>query len=216
MVMVCKIDKKICIVGTGEFAREILCCLIDILSAQSETTKNNVVFLDHEGICDQREMMRVPVIKSKDFNPKDYRVVVAISNPQFRKLVVSQLPKATEYISLIHPTAVLSEWVEIGAGSIITAGCILTCNIKLGAHTQLNLLTTVGHDCHLGDYFTTAPSANISGNCNIGEAVYFGTGASVKQGVTICAHVTIGMGGVVLSHITRSGTYVGVPVRKIS
>ena len=209
------LDKKICIVGTGEFARETLCCLIDILSAQSETTKGNVVFLDHEGICDKREIMRVPVIKSKDFNPENYRVVVAIADPKSRKLVVSQLPKTTEYITLVHPTVVMSEWVEIGDGSIITTGCILTCNIKLGVHTQLNLLTTVGHDCQLGDYFTTAPSVNISGSCTIKEAVYFGTGASVKQGVNICGNVTIGMGGVVLNHITRSGTYVGVPVQKL-
>ena len=39
---------------------------------------------------------------------------------------------------------------EIGAGSIITAGCIITTNIKIGKHSHLNLHTTIGHDCELG------------------------------------------------------------------
>ena len=67
----------------------------------------------------------------------------------------------------------------------------------------------------MGDFFTTAPSANISGNCNFGDCVYFGTNSAVRQGVKICDNVTIGMGGVVVKDITEEGVYIGNPLKKL-
>ena len=61
--------------------------------------------------------------------------------------------------------------IKIGEGSIICAGTILTTNLVFGKFTQLNLLTTIGHDTILGDFCTTGPGVNISGNCNIGNNV---------------------------------------------
>ena len=43
---------------------------------------------------------------------------------------------------------------------------------------------------------------SISGNCTFGEKI-FGTNSSVRQGVSICNDVTIGMGGVVVKNISR-------------
>jgi UDP-3-O-[3-hydroxymyristoyl] glucosamine N-acyltransferase len=107
------------------------------------------------------------------------------------------------------------EETEIGKGSIITMGSIVTCNVAIGDHSQLNLHTTIGHDCRIGHYFTTAPGAHISGECEIGHNVYFGTNASVRQGVRICDDVTIGMGGVVVKDIVEAGVYIGNPLRKL-
>jgi acetyltransferase-like isoleucine patch superfamily enzyme len=45
--------------------------------------------------------------------------------------------------------------------------------------------------------------------------VYFGTNSSVRQGITICQDVVIGMGGVVVKNITESGIYVGNPATKL-
>lgn len=92
----------------------------------------------------------------------------------------------------------------------------MTCNIKIGKHAHLNLHTTIGHDCIIGDYFTTAPATNISGNCEFGECVYFGTNSSVRQGIKICDNVTIGMGGIVVKNINEEGVYIGNPVKKLN
>src|SRR5690606_21067889 len=119
------------------------------------------------------------------------------------------------YATLIHPSAIIMDDVEIAEGSIITAGCILTCNIRIGRHAHLNLHTTVGHDCRIGDYFTTAPGAHISGECEIGNCVYFGTNASVRQGIKITDETTIGMGGVVVKNIDDKGVYIGNPLKKL-
>ena len=67
----------------------------------------------------------------------------------------------------------------------------------------------------IGDFFTTAPGVQISGNCIIGDMVYFGTHSSIKQKIQICDNVTIGLNAGVVKDIMYSGTYVGVPAKQI-
>lgn len=210
-----EIDSKICIVGTGGFSRETLCCLIDSLKETDYKIQDVACFMELDEFYRDEKVNGIRVIPESKFNPGEYVVLVAIGDPQIRKKIVEKLPPRTRYASVIHPSVVISEWVEIGEGSIITAGCIVTCNIKLGKHTQLNLHTTLGHDCIAGDYFTTAPGTNISGRCTFGECVYFGTNSSIKQGISITDNVTIGMGGIVTKNIIEEGVYIGSPVKKL-
>ncbi|WP_395341848.1 acetyltransferase [Ningiella sp. W23] len=207
--------KKFCIVGTSGFGRETLTCLIDVMSNTALKIEDAVVFLDEDGSCEESTLMGIPVIKKNEFVPQSFKVVVAIGDPKTRKKVVEALPPETEFTSIVHPSAVISQWVEVGQGSIITAGAVLTCNINIGKHAHINLHTTIGHDCTIGDYFTTAPATNISGNCEFGDYVYLGTNSSVRQGIKICNDVTIGMGGIVVKNIDEEGVYIGNPVSKL-
>jgi len=151
------------------------------------------------------------------FDPNEYEVLVAIANSVDRYNVVNRLPEETKYFSFIHPSCIiLDNNIEIGEGSIVCAGSILTTNIKIGKHTHLNLQTTIGHDCIIGDFFTTAPGAKVSGNCDIGNCVYLGTNSSIREKISICDNVTIGLNSGVLKNIEEKGTYVGCPVKKIN
>ena len=207
--------KKICIVGVGGFAREVLCCLIDAIAGTGQKIQDVACFMVDKEYFKESKIMGVDVILQEDFEPSKYDVVVAIGDPALRRGKVAKMPPETTYTRIIHPSAIMSEWVEIGEGSIVTAGTILTCNIKIGKHAHLNLHTTVGHDCKMGDFFTSAPGANISGNCTFGECVYFGTNAAIREKVTVCDDVTIGMGGIVVKSIAEPGIYVGNPLRKL-
>lgn len=207
--------KKICILGAGGFGREVLCCLIDALSGTSSRIEDVACFMVGDDHFKEQKIMGIQVIPLSQFDPSLYKVVVAIGDPATRKKVVESLPSQTTYTTIVHPSAVISRWVKIGEGSIITAGTILTCNITIGKHAHLNLHSTIGHDCIIGDYFTTAPAANVSGNCHLGDCVYFGTNSSVRQGVKICDNVTIGMGAVVLKDISEAGVYIGNPLKKL-
>ncbi|AMM51677.1 hypothetical protein TH61_11485 [Rufibacter sp. DG15C] len=207
--------KKICIVGTGGFGREVLCCLIDSISAKNLKIEDVACFMVNDEFYNEPRILGIEVIPESKFNPVLYDVVVAVGDPLARKKIVENLPSSTTYATIIHPSAVISQWVEIGEGSVVTAGTILTCNIRIGKHAHLNLNTTIGHDCEIGNYFTTAPAANISGNCEFGDCVYFGTKTAVKQGIKICENVTIGMGGVVVKDIIEAGVYIGNPVKKL-
>jgi len=206
-------EKKYCIYGSGGFATESLLCLKDQYSFSNSELRDRVVFMVDDQFYNKDTIMGISVIKKSSFVANEYELVVCVGNPLKRKLMVKSLPIDTEYTTIIHPSAILSEWVRIGIGSVITAGTILTCNIEIGKHSQLNLNTTVGHDCILGDSLTTAPGVNISGRCQIDEGVYIGTGAGIRENTTICSNTVIGMGAYVVKNITVPGTYVGTPAR---
>lgn len=194
---------KKAIIGAGGFAREVKAQIGD------PTLK---CFVDDEYYKENQDN----ILPLSQFNTNEYEVVVAIGDSKDRFDMIQKLPKDTKYFTYIHPsTIILGNDVEIGKGSIICAGCILTTNIKIGDHSHLNLQTTIGHDCEIGDYFTTAPGANISGNCKIYSMVYIGTNASVKQRISIHSLATIGSNAAVVKSIEDSGVYVGIPAKKL-
>ena len=168
-----------------------------------------VFFVDDQYVTDKT----LPISK---FNHQEYEVIIAIGDPITREKIFKKLPKETKYFTFIHPTSlIMDKTIEIGEGSFIGAYSILTTNIKIGKHSILNRFCQIGHDTQCSDYLTMMPGSVISGNCTIGDRVYFGTNSSVREKITICDDVTIGLNGGVVKTINESGTYVGVPVKKI-
>jgi len=203
-------NDAVAIFGTGGFAREVACILHDLGRGD-----RIVAFHEPDETHKARELLGVAVQPQSAFDPAKHRAVVGIGNPALRQKVVRELPDGTVFDTLIHPTVVISQWVEVGAGSVICAGCILTCQISIGEHCHLNLNSTVGHDCTFGDFCTVAPGTNVSGNCEFGNRVDVGTQASFRQHVRICDDAVIGMGTVVVKDIVEAGTYLGVPAKKV-
>jgi sugar O-acyltransferase (sialic acid O-acetyltransferase NeuD family) len=151
-----------------------------------------------------------------EFNPEEYTLMVAVADSQDRYDIVNRLPKETKYFTFIHPTVqIMDDNIEIGEGSFLGAYSILTTNIKIGKHSILNRGNQIGHDCNIGDYFSAMPVAIVSGNVNIGNIVYMGNNSSIREKITICDNVTIGLNGGVVKNINEEGVYGGVPVKKI-
>jgi sugar O-acyltransferase (sialic acid O-acetyltransferase NeuD family) len=197
---------KKAIIGAGGFAREVYWSLPLIYRMDAK-------FFVNDEYWDNSDPLILPI---SQFDFEEYEVVVAIGNPKARFDVIQKLPKQTKYFTHIHPSVeILDPNIEIGEGSILCAGCILTTNIKIGKHAHLNLHTTVGHDCEIGDYFTTAPGVKISGNCKIHDCVYIGTNASIKEKTHIHSLAIIGLNAGVVKHVEEPGVYIGTPaIRK--
>lgn len=190
---------KRALVGYGGHAREVM----------SQMGVTLTCFVDDKYVIDGTQSIST-------FDPTEYALMVAIADSKDRIDMVQRLPKETKYFKWIHPTALInSNDVEIDEGSFIGAYSILTTNIKIGKHTILNRGNHIGHDCEIGDYFSAMPGAVVSGNVTIGNCVYLGTNSSVREKINICNNVTIGLNGGVVKNINESGTYVGVPVKKI-
>ncbi len=208
-------EKKLCIFGTGGFGRETLLNVIDLYKGSNIGINDLVCFVTETENQQMAKLLDVEVIPQSKFDPIKYDVVIGIGDPVIRKRVAALLPPTTSFRTIIHPSVIMSRWVNIGMGSIICAGVILTCGIKIGNHAQLNLNSTIGHDCRIGDFFSCSPGVNISGNCIIGDSVFIGTNSSLKEGVEICDNVKVGMGSTVIKDIREPGTYFGNPIKKI-
>lgn len=204
------------IFGTGGFGREALTCFVDICQSQGIDYTKMASFVIDDEYFNKSSLMGISIIKSSDINYETGEVFVAIGDPFVRQEIVRKQPDNAVYAKLIHPTAIVSDWVNIGEGSIVCAGSILTTQIDIGKHAHINLNTTIGHDCSIGNFFTSSPGVNISGNCTIGSRVFIGTNTSIREKTNICDDSVIGMSSSVLKSIEQPGVYFGNPAQKIN
>jgi sugar O-acyltransferase (sialic acid O-acetyltransferase NeuD family) len=196
--------KRLALYGAGGHASEVI--------AQLKSMNYSIarIFVDDQYVTEA-------FLPISHFNPEEYLMMIPVSNSQARQKMVKKLPKQTEFFSFIHPTALIMDknTIKLGVGIFIGAYSILTTDIVVGDHAILNRGVHLGHGCRIGDYFSAMPSSVVSGDVKMGNNVYLGTNASVKEKITICDDVTIGMNSPVHHDILQSGIYVGDNLRKI-
>ena len=202
--------KRVAIFGTGGHGREVVCLLKD-LGRYDEIAG----LFEPDDIYKKRSLVGVDVLPQSAFDPTTQSAVVAIGDSAIRNKVACELSPDTEFEVLVHPTATLSKWVTLGAGTLVFAGCVFTCDIQVGVHCHFNLNATISHDAVFGDFCTVSPGVNVSGNCTFGNRVTLGANAATRQQIRVCDDVHVGAGGVVVKDIDRSGVYAGVPAKRI-
>jgi sugar O-acyltransferase (sialic acid O-acetyltransferase NeuD family) len=204
------------LIGAGGFGREVK-WLVDRIN-DSKPTWNILGFVDDVKFPEQNSVADLPVLgpisilKEKFF---DSHVVCCIGNPLSREQILSKGFRQ-KLATLIDPSVLLSDSVDIGEGTVICAGTICTVNISIGKNVLLNLDCTIGHDVVISDFVTIYPSVNVSGNVNVQRFVEIGTGTQIIQGITIESHSVIGAGSVVVRNIPEGVTAVGCPAKPIS
>lgn len=145
---------------------------------------------------------------------KDCCFVIGIGNPYVRERIANALP--VKWYTAIHPTAVISSLdVEIGDGTVVMANAVINSNAKIGKHCIINTAAVVEHDNSLEDFVHISPNVTLSGMVRVGKSTHIGAGSCTKQVIYIAPDCIIGAGSVIVKDITESGTYVGVPARKI-
>jgi sugar O-acyltransferase (sialic acid O-acetyltransferase NeuD family) len=201
---------KTAIIGAGGFGREVL-WLLRCLGPQVEP----IGFLD-DGLAGQT-VCGLPVLGPIDpsvVRDPEVHYAWGIGIPWTRR-VIAQRMGAVRYLTLRHPQTQQSEYVEMGEGTVVCAGTVITTQVTIGRHALLNLNVTVGHDAGIGDYCTLSPGVHVSGHVQLGEGVDVGTGAVLIPGVMVGAWSVIGAGAVVTRGIPDHVVAVGVPARPI-
>jgi sugar O-acyltransferase (sialic acid O-acetyltransferase NeuD family) len=212
---------QVAIYGAGGFARETAW----LLEACNETHARYQVtcFIDDDVSAHNTLVNDIPVM-GLDAARRQFpgaRVIGAIGSPKARQAVIEKAAAAgAQFETVIHPRVERSRWIEIGLGTVICCGSILTTNIRLGAHVQINLDCTVGHDVVMGDYTTLAPGVHVSGWVHFGSRVYVGTGATIINGtqerpLLIGDDAVIGAAACVTKSVPDGLTVVGVPAKPL-
>lgn len=210
--------QKIAIFGAGGFGREVH-MLIEQINRQQPQWEFIGYFDDGPAKGTMVNGFEVlGALKELNSYPNKLAVVFALGHPATKASVIKKVHNSNLFFPiLIHPNVLcgLAEFNEIGEGSIITACNIITVNTKIGRHVILNLSCTVGHDSIIGDYCSFMPSVNISGEVNIAEGVFVGTGAKIINQLEIGENTIIGAGAVVLKSLPANCTAVGIPAKPV-
>ena len=150
------------------------------------------------------------------YSPKSGDVFLcALGDPKQRKSYVEKIiAKGGEFVSIVHPSAVVSENAKIGIGCVIRPMAVIGSDAIIGAHVIVGTLSLVAHDCNVGDYSEISPGCHIAGWCNVGDEVFIGIHAALVPHVTLGKGVFVAAGAVVTKSV-ESGRVMGVPaVRK--
>lgn len=210
-------SKNIAILGAGGFARECYCHIFDRDPDRSGYI-DKVVFVDD--VTDTTEIgingRTYKVIKDWKFDG-DYTFVVGIGSPKGKEIMVQKAFDAglKPEKAIISKHATILGQCDIGYGSVITAGCVLTTNIKIGNYVILNLNTTVGHDAIIDNYVTCNPGVSVSGGVHIRDRAFIGVGATILEGLFIGQNVVIGAQACVTKDLLVDATYVGIPAKEL-
>lgn len=214
------------IFGAGGVARELTWILSDISETGcANMLPNGYVSADNdahgsrtiEGLNVWPEHGFLESIQKKD---NIENVFIAIGDPKTRDIVERHVSKILNcrFPHVIHPKAAFDRKpgsVKIGCGSILYPNACLTTSINIGKFVQVNPCATIGHEAYIGDFTTICPGAHISGNARIGSRCFIGAGAIIRERVTVADDCYIGAGAVVIRDINESGTWVGIPARRI-
>ena len=182
-----------------------------------------VCFVDDEQSNVGKTLHNIPIMSLEqvvDSYPTA-SIVSGIGAPRVRELTMNKAQNAgLGFANLIHPRVERSSWIEFGEGAVVCAGSILTVDIVLGRHVQINLDCTIGHDAVLDDFVTLAPGVHISGFVHLGKRVYVGTGAVIINGnpnkpLVVGDDAIIGAGACVTKSVDPGVTVVGVPARPL-
>lgn len=115
--------------------------------------------------------------------------------------------------ALIHPRAVASLSAEVGAGSVVFAGCVLGSGVRLGVNAVLYSGVVVEHECAIADHAYLSPGVILSGQVTVEAGAFLGAGAVVLPGVRIGNWAVVAAGAVVTADVPAGQTVMGVPAR---
>lgn len=206
--------QPVIIIGSGGHAR----VLLEILRMQKRRVLG---FIDNDS--SKKAVNGLPILGDDysitAYEPGSVKLVNGIGSVgdnSLRKKIYSYYKSlGYEFLSVIHPTAFVSESAVLAEGVQLMAGCIVQTDSKIGCNTLVNTKASIDHDCIIGSHVHIAPGCTLSGNVTVSDDVHLGTAAAVIQNIFIARHCLIGAGAVVAADITEENIkVVGVPAKR--
>lgn len=205
--------KDIYIVGAGGFGREVygwLCAMGDFSDRQfGGFLDDNSEALKH---LDYDRGVVAPV---SDFKVKPSQLFVCgIGDVQTKiKLCQPLLDQGAQFLTVVHPTAIVGKNVRLGQGVVLCPGVILTCDIVVGDMVMINCHSSAGHDVSIGDWSTVSAYCDLTGYARLGRGVFMGSGSRIIPGKSVEDDATVGAGSVVIQSVAAGQKVFGNPAR---
>lgn len=205
--------RRILIVGAGGFGREVAQWARDAWGDRASLIAG---FLSADADALEGHDGHLPIVG----DPATYiplegdGLLLAIGIPDTRRRVAeSLLSRGATFLTLIHPTAIVSGFAAVGTGSIICPGAIVSDAVRVGRFVLVNYHASLAHDARAGDFAVLSPYATLAGGASIGADVFLGLHASVGPAVSIGARSKVAANSCALHSAPAESLVHGVPGR---
>jgi sugar O-acyltransferase (sialic acid O-acetyltransferase NeuD family) len=211
------LNVRVLIIGAGGHGQVVADVLLSALSIGSGIQP--VGFLDDEESLRHQWRLGLPVLGSFDEHRRfDHdALIVALGDNSARASQFEYLLACGERFAIAqHPSAVLSANCEVGQGSMVCAGVVVSTGAIIGSNVILNTSCSVDHHNVIGDHVHIAPGARLGGHVTIGQGTLIGIGATVLPGCRVGSWSIVGAGAVVTEDLSDGIVAVGSPARTVS
>ena len=117
---------------------------------------------------------------------------------------------------LVSPSAHIAKGAKVGNGTVVMHNAVINADAVVGENCIINTGAIVEHDCTVGNFVHISTGAIMNGVSLIGDNSFVGSHATIANTIKVCANAVIGAGAVVVDHISQSGTYCGVPAKRLT
>jgi sugar O-acyltransferase (sialic acid O-acetyltransferase NeuD family) len=209
-------NSRCILVGAGAFGRELINWARDAESKGSFPPLAGFIDDTHTGLSNPDYDLR-SLGSIQDYQPQPNDIfLMGIADPNGKESIVNLLKsKGAEFITLIHPTAIVARTARLGTGSILCPFSMVSADAIVGDFVTINSYSGVGHDAHVGDYTTMSGHVDLTGRVKCGRSVFFGTGAKVIPDVSIGDSAIIGAGTLIVRSVKAGVTMYTMPSQKL-
>lgn len=131
-------------------------------------------------------------------------------NNSRKDLYIRYKKQGYNFVTLKHPTSIVSERTFLAEGVQVMAGAIVNPNSQIGHNSMVNTGAIVEHDCVVGEHCHLSPGSVVCGDVVIAEQVHVGAGATVIQGLNIGKNAIVAAGSVLVKDLPEKTICKGV------
>ncbi|WP_216862837.1 acetyltransferase [Polynucleobacter sp. CS-Odin-A6] len=144
--------------------------------------------------------------------------IAAIGNPRTRFEYTKRLRDEfhVDFATVVHPRANISQYANMGIGSIIAPHVGISVDVSIGEFTHVQEYTVIGHDAKIGKWCQINSHCTIAGGATIGNFVTIHPNCVVTSKAVIGDGVVVAPGSVVVGKIPPNITVLGNPARRFS
>ena len=135
-----------------------------------------------------------------------------IKNPAIRIKLYNKVKEAGgKLATIVASTAYVSEYAEIGEGTVVMHNAFVNAGAKVGNNVILNTFTNIEHDAVIGDQCHISTGAMVNGECKVGKNCFIGSQSVLANCITVGDDIIVGAGSFVRKSIAEKGIYSGNP-----
>ena len=208
--------KKVIVIGSGGHALVVIDILhsmteYEIVGVTSNSLDINANFFNYPVLGDDK------IIKEY-VNDENYFAAMGLGGYRNNNLrqKVFELVKSMgmSFINVIHPSAIISQTVKIGEGSVIFPGVVLNTKVQIGKNTIVATGSTVDHETIIGDHVLISAGVTIGAYSLVNNGALLALGSKIVSGITIGSNSLVAAGAIVINNIEENSKVYGIPAKE--